>query len=167
MLLARPDALLYESTRQNGCRHSCVKICSVVFNIAPVSFPHSCLSLEAETWRRTASFALSATGKLLRLTTCTCISVINQWICVTEIKNILSWFLSEEHRNMSNVWTFRVFNCVTDPDNYGCYTGHYWSSTMYNISQYTNHSELIVQRKLCLLCCHIHPVLSCGLPTKL
>jgi len=42
----------------------CVKIWrSAFFFIAPVLFLHSCLSLEAETWRRTASLALSATDK--------------------------------------------------------------------------------------------------------
>ena len=38
--------------------------CYGLFFIAPVSFPHSCLSLEAETWRRTAFPALSATEEL-------------------------------------------------------------------------------------------------------
>jgi len=42
----------------------CVNLfCSVFFFIPLVSFPSYCLSLEAETWRRRASLALSATDK--------------------------------------------------------------------------------------------------------
>jgi hypothetical protein len=36
---------------------------SLFFVIAPVSFLYSCPSLEAETWRKTESPALSATDK--------------------------------------------------------------------------------------------------------
>jgi hypothetical protein len=85
----------------------CVKIWrSVVFVIAPVLFLHSCFSHEAETWRRTASLALSATEKY-------CVSVlhiyiyiyiINQEACLKDIK---SSTIQSFH------WWYRIFHFVT------------------------------------------------------
>ena len=52
----------------------CVKgCCSVFFVFALILFLHSCLLHEAETWRRTASLALSATDKY-------CVSVLHIYI---------------------------------------------------------------------------------------
>jgi len=65
----------------------CVKIWrSVVFVIAPVSFLYSCPSFEAETWRRTASLALSATDKYYVSDRHIHMYVINQETCGNEIK---------------------------------------------------------------------------------
>ena len=75
-----------------------------VFFIAPVSFLHSCLSLEAETWRRTASLALSATDKYcvsdwqiyiyIYIFVCVCVCVINQETSGNGIKCRKFWFVT-------------------------------------------------------------------------
>jgi hypothetical protein len=117
------------NTRQKDHIYSCVKIWrSVFFVIAPVWFLRSCHSLEAETWRRTASLALSATDKYwvidihiciyiyiyIYICVCMCVCVCNKsrhfwkW---NEISPILIFHnISEVCRNM---WIARVSDFVT------------------------------------------------------
>jgi hypothetical protein len=88
--------VMYYVTCTTGCsiaqKHGpqtslCVKKwCSVVFVIAPVSLPCSYFSLEAETWRRTASLALSAVDKSCFSDIHINVYVIDEETCGNEIK---------------------------------------------------------------------------------
>ena len=98
MKRAKTAATLYKGTRQKEPHASlCVTTwLYVVFFIAPVSFPHSCFSLEAETWIRTASLALSATDKYIVSDKHMSMYVINQETGGNIIKCLQSWVFTED-----------------------------------------------------------------------
>jgi len=74
-----PDSLLNNTAIPNDTYTLwCFKISCFVLYFSPVLLPHSFLSLEAKTWRRTASPALSATDR--------CVEV-----CVWEINELSKW----------------------------------------------------------------------------
>ena len=104
---------------------------SLVFVIAHISFPYFSLSFEAETWRRKAFLALSATDKYC-VRDVQMYSVRNEW--TWRLKGVCN---SDCTVTISAVWrnvlTFRVGNCVIDPCMCGCpctpgHTGYYWNS---------------------------------------
>ena len=77
----------------------CVKIWRfVVLFIAPVFFLYSCLSLEAKTWRRTASVSLSATDKDWVSDRHIYVYVIDQETCGNENIYLQSWVLYWRYR---------------------------------------------------------------------
>jgi len=105
----QPDALLNKRTGHKDHSHRCVNVyCCVVLVIAPVSFLYSCLSLEAETWRKTESPALSATDKYCVSDRYThthththiyiymCVCVVNQETGGNGIKCRKFWFVTED-----------------------------------------------------------------------
>jgi hypothetical protein len=72
-------------TRNICCSHRCVKIVVALYFFRTASLFHSCLSLEAETWRRTASLALSATDKYWVSDMYMYLNAINKETCWHEI----------------------------------------------------------------------------------
>jgi hypothetical protein len=114
--------------------------CSCVFVIAPVLFLYSCLSLEAETWRRTAYLALSATDKYWVSDLHNHVYVINQEACGNEIKYLQFWVFLKIWDLSRNVWIARVSKCMTGLGtlfNYGYsfshdFTWQYWHSVSFS-----------------------------------
>ena len=112
--------------------------CSFFIIIAPVLFLHSCLSLEAETWRETASLALSATDIL-------CFSDLPIYSLNKSTRKIELNFYNPEFSLKiwdvcRNVWIARFSSLVTGLGSFlnygyalsGCYTWYYWHSVSFS-----------------------------------
>jgi hypothetical protein len=117
------------------CANAC---CSFFFIIAPVLFLHSCLSLEAETWRKTTSLALSATDKY-------CFSNFHIYRCNKSVREIkLYVYRPEFPLKISdvcrNVGIDKVSNLVTGLGSFCyyryafscCYTWYYLHSLLFS-----------------------------------